>query len=65
MMPFSQLLTVWWQRRILRPIERLGGDGACWPSAEEEAQILDEAASLRDRVLALGRDAGLDAFEFA
>jgi hypothetical protein len=65
MMPFSQLLTVWWQRRILSPIKRLGRDGARWPSRAEEEELLDEAASLRDRVLALGRDAGLDAFDFA
>ena len=64
MMPFTQLLTTWWQRRILNPIRRLGRDGAGWPSAEEETQMLDEAAGLRDRVLSLGRDAGLDAFAF-
>jgi hypothetical protein len=65
MMPFSQLLTTWWERRIFTPIRRLGRDGARWPSAEEEEQLLDEAASLCDRVLSLGRDAGLDAFDFA
>jgi hypothetical protein len=65
MMPFSQLLTVWWQRRILNPIKRLRGDGAHWPSPEQEGQLLDEATSIRDRVLALGRDADLDAFDFA
>jgi len=65
LMPFSQLVTIWWQRRILTPIERLAGDGTHWPSPEEEEQLLDAATSLRDRVLALGRDAGLDAFDFA
>ena len=65
MMPFSQLLATWWERRILKPIERLDRDGAQWPSGEEKAQLLDEAASLRDRVLALGRDADLDAFDFS
>ena len=65
MMPFTQLLTTWWERRILNPIGRLARDGAVWPSGEEKAQILDEAASLRDRVLALGRDADLDAFNFS
>jgi hypothetical protein len=64
MMPFSQLLTIWWQRRILGPIERLGKDAPAWPSPEEQEQLVDEATSLRDRVLALGRDAGLDAFDF-
>jgi hypothetical protein len=65
MMPFSKLLATWWERRILNPIRRLGRDGARWPSREKEAQLLDEAASLRDRVLALGRDADLDAFDFS
>jgi hypothetical protein len=65
MMPFSRLLTVWWKRRILTPIERLSRDGAVWPSPEEEEQLLDEATSIRDRVLALGRDAGLDEFDFS
>jgi len=65
MMPFSQLLATWWERRILTPISRLDRDGARWPSGEEKARMLDEAASVRDRVLALGRDAGLDAFDFS
>lgn len=64
MMPFSQLLTTWWERRILNPIRKLGRDGARWPSADEEERLLDEATILRDRVLALGRDAGLDVFDF-
>ena len=64
-MPFSQLLATWWERRILKPIGQLDRDGALWPSDEEKAQLLDEAASLRDRVLALGRDADLDAFDFS
>jgi hypothetical protein len=65
MMPFSELLTTWWERRILKPIRQLGSDGAVWPSHQEEARLLDEAVGLRDRVLALGRDAGLDAFDFS
>jgi hypothetical protein len=65
MMPFSQLLTVWWQRRILGPIARLRSDGTKWPSPAEEAQMLDEATDIRDRVLALGHEAGLDAFDFS
>jgi hypothetical protein len=60
--PFSQLLTAWWEKRILKPIARARDDGVLWPSAEEQEQLLDEAASVRDRVLAIGADAGLDAF---
>jgi hypothetical protein len=65
MMPFSQLLTRWWDRRILAPIRRPAGNDEVWPSAGERERLLDEAASLRDRVLALGRDADLDAFDFS
>jgi hypothetical protein len=64
MLPFSQLLTTWWDRRILIPIRRSGEDDAEWPSDEEQERLLDEAACVRDWVLALGRDAGLDAFDF-
>jgi hypothetical protein len=65
MMPFSELLARWWERRILIPIQRSGEDAEVWPSGEERGRLLDEAASVRDRVLALGRDAGLDDFAFA
>lgn len=65
MMPFSQLLSTWWDRRILIPIRRSGEGDDVWPSDAERVRLLDEAASVRDRVLALGRDAGLDAFDFS
>jgi hypothetical protein len=65
MLPFSELLTAWWDRRILVPIRRSGQDGQAWPSDEERARLLDEAAAVRDRVLALGHDAGLDEFDFS
>jgi hypothetical protein len=65
MLPFSQLLNRWWERRILLPIRRLTKDAAEWPSDHEQTQLLDEAASIRDRVLDLGREAGLDAFDFS
>lgn len=65
MAPFSQLLARWWDRRILVPIRRPDEDGAVWPSDEERERLLDDAVSVRDRVLALGRDAGLDEFAFS
>jgi hypothetical protein len=60
MQPFSELLTAWWRRRILGPIRRLRRNAGGWPSTEEEARLLDEATAVRDRLLALGRDARLD-----
>jgi hypothetical protein len=64
MLPFSRLLTAWWDRRIMLPIARARDEEVEWPSNEEQSRLLDTAAALRNRVLELGRDAGLDAFEF-
>jgi hypothetical protein len=53
--PFSRTLSTYWERRILRQIKRAGGD--------RRERLLDEATSVRDRLLGLVRDAGLDALE--
>jgi hypothetical protein len=58
---FSTLVSAWWSRRILRPIVRENKDArSAWRTVSERERLLDEAVTLRDRVLALGVEAGLD-----
>lgn len=57
---FSEIFTEYWDRRILRRIRR---ERRRWPlpGAENDPErLLDEATELRDRVLDLGAEAGLD-----
>ena len=56
----------WWERRILKPIGQLDRDGAPMALARGKRRSSSTTRpSLRDRVLALGRDADLDSFDFS
>jgi hypothetical protein len=65
LLPFSQALTMWWDRQVIKRIKRLGRDAATnpWTNAERD-RLLDEAVSVRNRVLRLGAEADLDSFVF-
>jgi hypothetical protein len=56
-LPFAAAVTEYWQRRVIKLIKRLKGklDG-------QDDRLLDEAVSIRDRVLRVGAEADLDAF---
>jgi hypothetical protein len=58
--PFSKLLAAWWDRRVIKPIMREGQDGPSWRPIAERDRLLDEAVSLRNHVLTLGKEARLD-----
>jgi hypothetical protein len=61
--PFSKTLNAWWARRILKPIKLdAKRSGAHQDAVAERDRLLDEAVSVRDRLLRLGADAGLDRF---
>jgi hypothetical protein len=61
--PFSQALTAYWEQGPLKWLRRDVKRSPSEPGAEQE-QLLDDAVSLRDRVLTLGAEADLDAFQW-
>lgn len=65
-MPFSRTLSAFWDRRIIQHIVRRGGgvSGGRQVETSERAKLLDEAMTIRDRLLRLVADAGLDSFTF-
>jgi hypothetical protein len=60
---FSKTLAAYWDRRVILRIRRESErmPGRC--AAREREQLLDEAVGLRDRVMRLGAEAGLDDFQ--
>lgn len=60
-LPFSKSLTRLWSERMLRWIKR---DRGKISGPQESESLLDQAISIRDRVLRIGTDADLDAFAF-
>jgi hypothetical protein len=60
--PFSKSVTRYWDRRIVRKIREAGASRR--PADPDQEQLVDEALSVRDRVLRIAADAGLDAFDF-
>jgi hypothetical protein len=63
-LPFSKTLTAFWDELIIEPIRRGNREvEARRPSGTEDGRLLDEAVSVRDRLLRLVAEAGLDAFE--
>ena len=59
--PFSRALTAYWERRFLKSIRQ----GKLLPlEPAEREQLLDDAVSLRNRLLTLGAEADLDTFQW-
>ena len=57
---FSDSLGAWWKKRIVRPLESDAREGA---DNLADAWTLEAVLNLRDRLLRLGEDAGIDRFE--
>jgi hypothetical protein len=62
LVPFSKGLTAFWDRRVLARIGRESKRSPLPGADAERERLLDEAVSLRDRVLRLGAEADLDTF---
>jgi hypothetical protein len=58
-LPLSRTLTKFWAKRIIRPITRVGSR-----TQAEQQRLVDEALTVRDRLLRLCAEADLDAFDF-
>jgi hypothetical protein len=58
---FSDSLRRWWKKRIVHPLERDAREGA---GELADAWTPKAVLDLRDRLLRLGEEAGLDRFEF-
>ena len=62
-MVLSKALTKLWDVRMIRRIQRDNGNAVgAQRSRDERERLLDEAISVRDRVLRIGADADLDSF---
>jgi hypothetical protein len=55
-LPLSQTVAAYWERLVINPIRRGNSD------VEVADQLVDEALAVRDRVLTIIADAGLDSF---
>ena len=62
--PFSAAVTAYWEDRVLARIRRESRRSPLPDAQAERERLIDGAVGIRDRVLRLGADAGLDAFEF-
>ncbi len=63
-LPFSKMLTTFWDELIIEPIRRGNGEVEARRASDvEQGRLLDEAVSVRDRLLRVVADAGLDALE--
>jgi hypothetical protein len=59
---FSRTLTGYWEARVIRQIERgSGGVPAAWHTTAERDRLVDQAVTIRNRLLDLIRAADLDA----
>jgi hypothetical protein len=57
-LPLSRAVAAYWERLIVEPIKAENS------ASEVAVQLVDKALAIRDRVLRIVRDAGLDSFQF-